>query len=135
MYEYSRAVFRDIAPHIAPGAPRAEILRACESTVERLALDPDFLRPARTLFNEIRGYFPLGAQTVVWAVVEREIDAAVALLDADPDARFAITGAPDHCSATNRRGGSCSRTPKAGSRYCPSHQHLAGDGDDDALAA
>jgi hypothetical protein len=135
MYQFSRAMFRDIAPHIADGAPRADVLRACEAAVERIALDPGFKRPARSLFAEIRGYFPLPGQQTVWAVVQREVGAALECLAENPHERYAVTGAPESCGATNRRGGPCSRAPVAGTGYCPSHQHVAGNGGDDALAA
>ncbi len=79
MYQFSRAIYRELAPYIAaPGAggitrrPAAgksnheQVLRACEAAIERLATDRHyFARPARTLFWDIRMYFPMSAQARV----------------------------------------------------------------------
>ncbi len=58
MYQFSRAIYRELSPLIdsTPGARdgHAEVLRACETTIERLATDRHyFAKPARTLFNDI----------------------------------------------------------------------------------
>ena len=43
------------------------MLRACEANIERLVGDRHyFARPARTLFSDIRSYFPMSAQSRVW---------------------------------------------------------------------
>ncbi len=70
MYRFSRAIYREIAneiiedPHAGcPHANHERVLRACEATVERMATDRHyFARPARTLFHDIRAYFPMSAQ-------------------------------------------------------------------------
>ena len=70
MYRFSRAIYREIAseitedPHgVCPHANHERVLRACEATVERMATDRHyFARPARTLFSDIRVYFPMSAQ-------------------------------------------------------------------------
>ena len=70
MYGFSRAIYRELADEIIenPYGERQNVnhervLRACEAAVERLATDPHyFARPARTLFGEIRWYFPLTSQ-------------------------------------------------------------------------
>ena len=42
---------------------RQRVLRSCESAMERLATDRYyFARPARSLFNEIRVFFPIKSQ-------------------------------------------------------------------------
>src|SRR5438552_553559 len=84
MYQFSRAIYRELAPHIVPpcpGAPAARnhaaVLRACEAVVTRLATDRHyFARPARTLFWDIRAYFPMSEQSHVHQVVSRYIDYA-----------------------------------------------------------
>src|SRR5262245_8410974 len=65
MYRFSRQIYvqiRDaIDPHpdtISVAEARRRVLRACESTVERLARDARYFpKPARSLFQEIRYYF------------------------------------------------------------------------------
>src|SRR5947209_13660233 len=79
MYRFSRAIYRELAgeiiedPHSeCPHANHARVLRACEAAVERLATDRHyFARPTRTLFNDIRAYFPMSAQLRVLSVVQR----------------------------------------------------------------
>ena len=86
MYQFSRAIYRELAPYIAaPGRggsnPAAaasgksnheQVLRACESAIERLATDRHyFARPERTLFWDIRMHFPMSQQARVHRVVVR----------------------------------------------------------------
>ncbi len=79
MYRFSRAIYRELAgeiiedPHsVCPHANHERVLRACEAAVERLATDRHyFARPARTLFTDIRAYFPLTEQCRVLRVIER----------------------------------------------------------------
>ena len=67
MYRFSRAIYRELAdeiiedPHgVARKTNHERVLRACEAAVERLATDRHyFAQPARTLFNDIRAYFPM----------------------------------------------------------------------------
>ena len=134
MYQFSRAIYRELAPDImdsprlAPTSrPRtAPSCARCEAAVERLAFDRHyFARPARTLFNDIRIYFPIGAQRRVWTVVERYISAAEEWLAAQPRQGYDIEGNPLQCRATTRKGTACQRMPLPHNGYCPSHQHLA----------
>src|SRR3712207_9448372 len=76
MYQYSRAIYRSIKDLIEPYADRETqlesrraVLSACEETVARIAKDPQyFARPERTLFQDIRRYFPITHQAQVsWA--------------------------------------------------------------------
>jgi hypothetical protein len=154
MYQISRAIYRELAPHIIgtrpgeprPGeptgahpsdtSPRAQVLRACESTVERLATDRHyFARPARTLFCDIRGYFPMNAQARVYQVVACYIGYAQQYLAEHPYLGYEVTGKPLQCRATTRKGTACQRMPLPRNGYCPSHQHLAETEDGDQLAA
>src|ERR1700734_881903 len=84
VYRFSRAIYREIAKDIVED-PHAldqhcnheRVLRACEAAVERLATDRHyFARPARTLFCDIRAYFPISAQGRAWRVVERYLECA-----------------------------------------------------------
>src|ERR671936_821871 len=89
MYQYSRAIYRSIKDLIDPYADlekqleyRRAVLAACEETVERLAKDPRYFAPPdRTLFQDIRRYFPISSQAqVAWAVTEG-IGAAVDFIE------------------------------------------------------
>jgi hypothetical protein len=140
MYQVSRAIFRELAPYLSPsehGSPRErseqlaarkrELLRCCEQVIERLATDPySFSDPTRTLFNEIRGFFPLTEQRRVWRVVTAYMGMAERYVAEHPlDGYAAVTGEPPRCRATTRKGEPCRRLPLPHNGYCPSHQHLA----------
>jgi hypothetical protein len=132
MYQFSRVIYRELAPYMdahAPcqgGDPHAEVLHACERTLERLANDRHyFARPARTLFNDIRMYFPMSQQARVCQTVTRVIALAEDWLDNQPRRGFDINGNPLQCRATTRKGSACQRMPLPRNGYCPSHQHLA----------
>jgi hypothetical protein len=142
MYQFSRAIYRELAPYIDGGCPasdpHAEVLRACESTLERLANDRHyFARPARTLFNDIRIYFPMSQQARVCQTVRRVLALAEEWLETQPRQGFDINGNPLQCRATTRKGTACQRMPLPRNGYCPSHQHLAEteEVDEAALAA
>lgn len=93
--------------------------------MERLATDRRyFSRPARSLFNDIRIYFPMRSQIKVYAVIDSRVDAALQYLAQLPDDGLDINGNPRRCSATTRKGKPCQRLPLPGNEYCPSHQHL-----------
>ena len=78
MYGFSRAIYRELAPHImAPpaGAPatgnHTAVLLASEHVITRLATDRHyFAHPSRTLFNDIRIYFPMTSQLRVLRVIQ-----------------------------------------------------------------
>jgi hypothetical protein len=131
MYQYSRAIYRSIRDLIDPyvDSPtrleyRREVLSACEHTMERLASDPHyFANPDKTLFQDIRRYFPITAQAnVAWAV-KQGVSAAVAFIEVQLEAGL-LDGGVSRCKATTRKGKACQRTPLPGRDYCPSHQHL-----------
>jgi hypothetical protein len=144
MYQFSRAIYRELAPEILEprnGAPatsnHAAVLRACEQVVTRLATDRHyFARPARTLFCDIRSYFPMWAQGHVHSVVNRYMGYAEQFLVEHPHEGYtAVSGAPPQCRATTRKGSACQRTPLPHNGYCPSHQHLADTEDRELVAA
>jgi hypothetical protein len=144
MYQFSRAIYRELAPHIVPPPPGAaaasnheHVLRACEAVIERLATDRHyFARPARTLFCDIRNYFPMSNQEHVHQVVARYVGYAQQFLSEHPlEGYAAVRGvAEPQCRATTRKGAACQRVPLPHNGYCPSHQHLA-DTEDRELAA
>lgn len=143
MYQFSRAIYRELAPRIAAppsGVPssrnRAAVLRACEEVITRLATDRHyFARPARTLFCDVRNYFAMSDQGDVHRVITRYVGFAQQFLAEHPHEGYtAVSGAPPQCRATTRKGAACQRVPLAHNGYCPSHQHLA-DTEDRELAA
>jgi hypothetical protein len=125
-------MYRELAGEIAESDFHASdvsnherVLRACEAAVERLATDRHyFARPARTLFNDIRTYFPVCSQHRVWLVVERYMSFADEYFQRQPLRGFDINGNPLECRATTRKGTPCQRMPLPHNGYCPSHQHL-----------
>jgi hypothetical protein len=140
MYQLSRAIYRELACHIDESDTRGSqylhehVLKSCEEAITRLVLDRHyFARPARTLFNDIRTYFPMGAQSRVWRVVQAYMTCAEDILARQPARGFDAVGQPLRCRATTRRGTPCRRDPLPINGYCPSHQHLA-DTEDVELA-
>ncbi len=136
MYQISRAIYRELAPYVecskpsdpaAVGSRHAELLRACEAVVERLAKEPySFSDPSRTLFYDIRTYFPMNAQERVRRVVSFYMEIARRFVADHPLLGYAaISGEAPRCRATTRKGETCRRTPLPQNGYCPSHQHLA----------
>jgi hypothetical protein len=133
MYRFSRAIYRELASDIVQERVRLgsesnheRVLHACEAAVRRLATDRHyFARPAKTLFNDIRIYFPMCSQEKVYRVVERYLQLCQEFLAAQPLAGYDLDGNRLECRATTRKGRPCQRTPLPHNGYCPSHQHLA----------
>src|SRR6266700_7851891 len=131
MYQYSRAIYRSIKdlidPYVAAETQleyRRDVLAACEQTMERLAKDPHyFANPDRTLFQDIRRYFPITSQAHgAWAG-HKVVGAACDFIREQIEAG-AFDGGIARCRATTRKGKPCQRTPLPDREYCPSHQHL-----------
>ena len=131
MYQYSRAIYRSIKdlvdPYVTPSTQvvyRRAVLEACQQTMERLAKDPHyFAKPERSLFQDIRRYFPITAQAQVAWAVDQGVTAAVSFIEEQIEAG-AFDGGVPRCHATTRKGKPCQRTPLPERDYCPSHQHL-----------
>jgi hypothetical protein len=131
MYQYSRAIYRSIKDLIDPYADkttqleyRRAVLCECEQTMERLSDDPHYFAcPDRTLFADIRRYFPITAHAQVAWTVRQGVGAATAFIEQQVEAGF-LDGGIARCHATTRKGKACQRTPLPGRDYCPSHQHL-----------
>jgi hypothetical protein len=127
MYHISREMYRELAPDLHD-ADRRRVLRACESTVERLVNDRHyFAKPSQTLFSEIRWSFPLPAQRRVYAVIDRHLRETRAYLESSNSAMLELTGTIPTCRATTRRSGLCSHTPDPRTGYCRWHSHLVED--------
>ena len=129
MYHYSRAIFLAIKDLVDPvpetvsaEEARRRVLVACEQTISRLAEDPRyFARPARSLFEEIRHYFPITQQARVFCAVEQVVALAVEHIRRELER---MSDLENRCRATTRKGRPCQRTPLPERDYCPSHQHL-----------
>lgn len=127
MFHFSRSMYRELAPDILDGrserggaSNHERVLRSCETCVERIATDSQyFAKPTKTLFNDIRIYFPMSAQLRVFKVVDRYMTFARDYFAENPALE------QSECRATTRRGTACQRAPLAHNGYCPSHQHLA----------
>jgi hypothetical protein len=131
MYQFSRAIYRELSEQVGPGnegvrcAARQRLLAECEAAMERLATDRHyFARPVRTLFNDIRCLFPMSRQMDVYRVIEYQVTAAAEYVDSQAREGVTFDGSPLCCHATTRKGTSCQRVPLPGSKYCPSHKHL-----------
>ena len=133
IYGFSRAIYRGLAheimedPHAAGSCTNHErVLRACEATVERLVTDRRyFARPARTLFRDIRAYFPVSSQMRVLRSIECFVVSVDEFLRSLPENGLDANGNPLRCPASTRKGTPCQRMPLPRNGYCPSHQHLA----------
>jgi hypothetical protein len=133
MFQISRSIYRELEAEIIEGRQWGDgatnherVLRACEAAVHRLATDRHyFAHPSRTLFNDIRAYFPMSAQLHVFQVVDHYMSFAGDYFAARPTAVMALTGQKLECRATTRKGTPCQRMPLPHNGYCPSHQHLA----------
>lgn len=145
MYQFSRAIYRQLAPYLADStgldsrdeSSQESLLRECEAAVRRLATDRHyFAKPARTLFRDIRSYFPMSAQARVRRVVDQYMALAQRFLAENPVAGYtAVSDKPPTCRATTRKGSTCQRIPLPHNGYCPSHQHLADTEHCERLAA
>ena len=125
MYQFSRSIYRALYNEVTECDNRARFLGACEAAIERLASDRHyFARPARTLFNDVRIYFPISRQQRVLEVIERHMRLATDYVDRHARAGVTLDGSPLSCHATTRKGAPCQRVPLPGSQYCPSHKHL-----------
>jgi hypothetical protein len=131
MYQFSRSVYRELAPLVAEDRQfsvtdaRRQLLDACERSFNRLAADRHyFARPTRTLFNDVRFLFPMTSQRRVLGVIERYMAVAGYYVDQREQEGLTIDGTPLCCHASTRKGTPCQRVPLPGSKYCPSHKHL-----------
>jgi hypothetical protein len=132
MYEFSRTIYRELAPHVLEDKPQTQrqsnrelVLRECEEAITRLMTDRRyFARPSRTLFNNVRPYFAMGDLPRVYFVIDRNIKFALDFLKRVPNYAFDATGVERCCQAMTRKGQPCQRQPLPASEYCPSHQHL-----------
>ena len=132
MYQFSRAIYRELAPRIAETgssacANKQRMLHACESTMSRLVTDRRyFAKPTKVLFADLRSLFPIKEQQYVYRVVDRNVRLALRYLETVSIDELALAGTRE-CRAHTRRGTPCQREPLPGRDYCPSHKHLEED--------
>ncbi len=132
MYRFSRAIYRDLAHEILdePVCPdgtsnHEHVLKACEAAVHRLATDRHyFAKPSKTLFADIRVFFPMSAQQRAFQVIDVYLGLCSEWLSSQPATGFDALGNRLECRATTRKGRPCQRMPLPHNGYCPSHQHL-----------
>ena len=143
MFQISRSIYRELEAEIVEGrrwgdgpTNHERVLRECEAAVHRLATDRHyFAKPSKTLFNDIRVFFPMSAQHKVYRVVDRYLGLCTQWLCTQPVTGFDPLGNKLECRATTRKGKPCQRMPLPHNGYCPSHQHLAEEAEELALAA
>jgi hypothetical protein len=132
MYQFSRTIYRELAPYVLEDKPSTQlesnrelVLRECEAAITRLMTDRrHFARPSRTLFNNVRAFFGMGDLPRVYFVIDRNFNFALDFLKRTPEYAFNATGVERSCQAMTRKGKPCQRHPLPASEYCPSHQHL-----------
>jgi hypothetical protein len=131
MYQFSRSLYRELGPLVIGDRygsacdNRQHFLANCESAFQRLASDRHyFARPSRTLFNNVRFYFPMQEQLRVYKVIDRYMRVATMFVDEREREGISLDGSPLCCHASTRKGTPCQRVPLPGSKYCPSHKHL-----------
>jgi hypothetical protein len=143
MYQFSRVIYRELAPYVLEDKSptqtltnRELVLRECEVAITRLMTDRRyFARPSRTLFNNVRPFFAIGDLPRVYFVIERNVDFALDFLTRVPEYAFDAAGVERCCQAMTRKGRPCQRHPLPASEYCPSHQHLEENFEELELAA
>lgn len=131
MYQFSRSLYRQLAEEVVPSRgedvaiTRQHFLRSCEISMERLALDRHyFARPVKTLFNDVRHFFPMSEQLRVYRLCKEHMTLATEFVDSRLRTGVTFDGSPACCHASTRRGSPCQRVPLPGRKYCPSHKHL-----------
>lgn len=129
MHQFSRAIYRELVPLIREESDerslqaREAVLQACEAATERLVTDRYYFKnPARWLFQEVRGHFPIDQQATAWRTISAYLRAIIRWMDEHPEE--AAAGRHIQCRAFTRRGAPCQRPGLPQNGYCPSHQHL-----------
>ena len=134
MYRFSRAIYRELAdeivadPYEGPHVNHERVLRACEAAVERLATDRHyFAHPSRTLFNDIRIYFPMTAQLRVLRVIQRYLSLADEFLRRLPQNGFDAYGNPLAVPGQHPQGHAVPADAAAAQRLLPVASASGGD--------
>jgi hypothetical protein len=105
---------------------RGDVLESCEQTMDRIADDwRYFHHPDRFLFEQVRAYFPITDQLVVYNLIAKHVERALQVTKTYAARGYKPDGTRLRCRATTRRSTPCMRNIVPGTEYCPSHQHLA----------
>jgi hypothetical protein len=131
MYQFSRSLYRQLAQEVMPSRgedvaiTRQRFLGSCELSMERLALDRHYLaKPVKTLFDDVRHFFPMSEQLRVYRLCREHMALATEFVDSRLRTGVTLDGSPACCHASTRRGSACRRIALPGRKYCPSHKHL-----------
>src|SRR4051812_34628326 len=88
MYQFSRSLYRELGPLVVSDRygtacnNRQHFLESCENAFQRLASDRHyFARPSRTLFNDVRFFFPIAEQIRVFRVIDKYMRVAAHFVD------------------------------------------------------
>ena len=84
-----------------------------------------FHHPDRFLFEQVRAYFPITDQLVVYNLIAKHVERALQVTKTYAARGYKPDGSRLRCRATTRRSTPCMRNIVPGTEYCPSHQHLA----------
>ena len=76
VYQFSRAIFRELRPYLATEEAQSAVLAASEDMVERLAYGTAPRRPARELFRTVPVHVGLESQLHVRLVIDRYLEFA-----------------------------------------------------------
>ena len=87
----------------------------------------------KTLFRDIRHFFPMTEQLRVYRACERLMTQATEYVDSQLRTGVTFDGSPVCCHASTRRGTARASACRRPTRYCPSHKHL--DDEFDVAAA
>ena len=129
MYQFSRSLYRELASDVV--STRGEdVVVARQWFLQRY-----FAKPVKTLFRDVRHFFPMTDQMRVYRACERHMTEATEYVDSQLRTGVTFDGSPVCCHASTRRGTACQRMPLPGTRYCPSHKHLDDEYDVAAAAA
>src|SRR3954467_8521561 len=101
MYQFSRSIYRELGPLVVEDRygtachNRQLFLQSCECAFKRLASDRHyFARPARSLFNDVRYFFPIQSQLRVYTTVQKYMTIASQYVDDRVCEGISLDGSP-----------------------------------------
>src|SRR5437763_537105 len=110
MYQFSRSLYRDLGPLVVEDRygtaweNRQHFLQSCEAAFKRLASDRHyFARPACSLFNDVRVYFPMQSQLRVYQTIAKYMTVAAQYVDEREREGISLDGSPLCCHASTRK--------------------------------